>query len=70
MSNEIDAQVQSLIQTLDYYRSDQPGRNQMYYMQNSVDSTDNSCQHKAGITKLLQLFRISDTAINLGIAGR
>ena len=42
----------------------------MYYMQNSVDSTDNSCQHKAGITKLLQLFRISDTAINLGIAGR
>ena len=43
----------------------------MYYMQNSVDSTDNSCQqHNAGITKLLQLFRISDTAINLGIAGR
>ena len=43
----------------------------MYYMQNSVDSTDNSCQHKAGITKYHQLFRISDTtAIKLGIAGR
>ena len=42
----------------------------MYYMQNSVDSTDNSCQHKTGVTKLWQLFRISDTAINLGIAGR
>ena len=44
----------------------------MYYMQNSVDSTDNSCQHKAGITKLLQLFRISDTTINQaqGIAER